>query len=112
MRFARQHPFYGWLFLEPADYRRIYNQLIQMRDADLKKGDNSSGFPSGFAEWCEDDLKELSKQDRYKKRIKDHLDQLDLSITARERELANTYLQQELQKMKDKQELIESFIST
>ena len=38
MRFARQHPFYGWLFLEPQDYRRIYNQLIQMRDADLKKG--------------------------------------------------------------------------
>ena len=112
MRFARQHPFYGWLFLEPADYRRIYNQLIQMRDADLRKGDNSSGFPSGFAEWCEDDLKELAQQDRYKKRIKDHLDQLDLSITARERELANTYLQQELQKMKDKRELIEGFINS
>ena len=45
MRFARQYPFYGWLSLEPADHRRIYNQLIQMRDADLKKGDNSSGFP-------------------------------------------------------------------
>ena len=112
MRFARQHPFYGWLFLEPADYRRIYNQLIQMRDADLRKGDNSSGFPSGFAEWCEDDLKELAKRDIYKKRIKEHLGQLDLSITARERELANTYLQQELKKMKDKKELIESFIST
>ena len=42
MRFARQHPFYGWLFLEPDDYRRIQNQLIQMRDADLKKGDNVS----------------------------------------------------------------------
>ena len=112
MRFARQHPYYGWLFLETQDYRRIYNQLIQMRDADLKKGDNSSGFPSGFAAWCEDDLKELAKQDRYKKRIKDHLDQLDLSITARERELANTYLQQELQKMKDKRELIGSFIDS
>ena len=61
MRFARQHPYYGWLFLEPADYRRIYNQLIQMRDDDLKKGDNSSGFPSGFPEWCEDDIKELRK---------------------------------------------------
>ena len=44
MRFARQHPFYGWLFLEPDDYRRIYNQLIQMRDEDLRKGDNSQ-FP-------------------------------------------------------------------
>ena len=110
MRFARQHPFYGWLFLEPQDYRRIYNQLIQMRDADLKKGDNSSGFPSGFPEWCEDDIKELAKEDKYKKRIKDHLDQLKISIKNQKREIANTYLQQELKKMKDKRELIEGFI--
>ena len=112
MRFARQHPYYGWLFLEPDDYRRIYNQLIQMRDEDLKKGDNSSGFPSGFPEWCETNLKELAKQDSYKKRIKEHLDQLKVTIANRERELANTYLAEELQKMKDKQELIEGFIST
>ena len=112
MRFARQHPYYGWLFLEPADYRRIYNQLIQMRDADIKKGDNSSGFPSGFPDWCETNLRELAKQARYKKRIEEHLAQLKISIEVRERELANTYLAEELQKMKDKQELIESFIST
>ena len=112
MRFARQHPFYGWLFLEPADYRRIYNQLIQMRDADLKKGDNSSGFPSGFPEWCEDDLKELAQKDIYKKRIKDHLDQLKISIENRKREIANTYLHEELKKMEAKAELIEGFIST
>ena len=111
MRFCKNHPCFGWLPLEAQDYRFVYNKLIEMRDSDLAKGDNSSGFPSGFAAWCEDDLKELAKQDRYKKRIKDHLDQLQLSITARERELANTYLQQELQKMKDKKELIESFIS-
>ena len=112
MRFARQHPYYGWLFLEPDDYRRIYNQLIQMRDEDLRKGDNSSGFPSGFPDWCKTHLEELSKQDKYKKRIAAHLEQLKLSIEVRRRELANTYLAEELQKMKDKQELIESFIST
>ena len=112
MRFARQHPFYGWLFLEPADYRRIYNQLIQMRDADLRKGDNSSGFPSGFAEWREDDLKELSKQDRYKKRIKDHLDQLKISIENRKRELNQTYLMEELKKMESKAELMEGLVGS
>ena len=112
MRFARQHPFYGWLFLEPADYRRIYNQLIQMRDADLKRGDNSSGFPSGFAAWCEDDLKELAKQDRYKKRIKDHLDQLKISIENRKREIANTYLMEELKKMETKAELMEGLVGS
>lgn len=111
MRFARQHPYYGWLFLEPDDYRRIYNQLIQMRDADLKKGDDSSGFPSGFPEWCEDDLKELSHQNRYKKRIEEHLAQLKLSIEVRERQLNQTYLVEELNKMKAKKELIEGFIT-
>ena len=110
MRFARQHPFYGWLFLEPDDYRRIYNQLIQMRDEDLRNGDNSSGFPSGFPAWCETNLRELAKQTRYKKRIEEHLAQLKISIEVREREIANTYLQQELKKMKDKRELIEGFI--
>ena len=111
MRFARQHPYYGWLFLEPADYRRIYNQLIDMRDKDIAIGDNSSGFPSGFPEWCEDDLKELAKEGRYKKRIQEHLDQLKLSIAVRERELNQTYLVEELNKMKAKRELIEGFIT-
>ena len=112
MRFARQHPFYGWLFLQPADYRRIFNQLIAMRDADLKKGDNSSGFPSGFAAWCEDDLKELAQQDVYKKRIKDHLDQLKLTIENRRREIANTYLMEELKKMETKAELMEGLVGS
>ena len=110
MRFARQHPYYGWLFLEPDDYRRIYNQLIQMRDADIKKGDNSSGFPSGFEDWALSHLEELAKQPIYKKRISDHLDQMNLVIANRERELQNTYLVQELDKLKDRKNLIESFI--
>jgi len=112
MRFARQHPYYGWLFLEPQDYRHIYNQLIQMRDEDLEKGDNSSGFPSGFPQWCETNLKELAKQDRYKKRISAHLEQLKLSIEVRRRELQNTYLAEQLAEMEAKAELIEGFIST
>jgi 16S rRNA C967 or C1407 C5-methylase (RsmB/RsmF family) len=112
MRFARQHPYYGWLFLEPDDYRRIYNQLIQMRDADLKKGDNSSGFPSGFPEWCEDDIKELAKEDKYKKRIATHLEQLKISIENRRREIANTYLMEELKKMEAKAELMEGLVGS
>ena len=112
MRFARQHPYYGWLFLEPDDYRRIYNQLIQMRDADLKKGDNSSGFPSGFPEWCEDDIKELAKEDKYKKRIATHLEQLKISIENRRREIANTYLMEELKKMETKAELMEGLVGS
>ena len=82
-----------------------------MRDADLKNGDNSSGFPSGFPEWCKTHLEEIAKQDKYKKRIATHLDQLKLSIEVRRRELANTYLAEELKNMETKAELIEGFIT-
>ena len=110
MRFCKNHPCFGWLPLDAPDYRFVYNKLIEMRDADLKAGDNSSGFPSGFPQWCETNLKELAKQPVYKKRISDHLDQMNLVIANRERELQNTYLVQELDKLKDRKQLIESFI--
>ena len=83
-----------------------------MRDADLKKGDNSSGFPSGFPEWCEDDIKELAKEDKYKKRIANHLEQLKISIENRRREIANTYLMEELKKMEAKAELMEGLVGS
>ena len=110
MRFCKNHPCFGWLPLEAQDYRFVYNKLIEMRDADLKAGDTSSGFPSGFEEWALSHLEELAKQQVYKKRISDHLDQMNLVIANRERELQNTYLVQELDKLKDRKQLIESFI--
>ena len=110
MRFAKNHPCFGWLSLDAQDYRFVYNKLIEMRDADLKSGDNSSGFPSGFEEWALGHLEELAKQQTYKKRITEHLDQMNLVIANREKELQNTYLVQELDKLKDRKQLIESFI--
>ena len=110
MRFCKNHPCFGWLPLEAQDYRFVYNKLIEMRDADLKAGDTSSGFPSGFEEWALSHLEELAKQPVYKKRISDHLDQMNLVIANRERELQNTYLVQDLDKLKDRKNLIESFI--
>ena len=110
MRFCKNHPCFGWLPLEAQDYRFVYNKLIEMRDSDLAKGDQSSGFPSGFEDWALSHLEELAKQPIYKKRIFDHLDQMNLVIANRERELQNTYLVQELDKLKDRKNLIESFI--
>ena len=110
MRFGKNHPCFGWLSLDAQDYRFVYNKLIEMRDADLKAGDNSSGFPSGFEEWALGHLEELAKQQTYKKRITEHLDQMNLVIANREKELQNTYLVQELDKLKDRKQLIESFI--
>ena len=55
-------------------------------------------------------MKELAKQSVYKKRINEHLDQINLVIANREKELQNTYLLHELDKLKDRKQLIESFI--
>ena len=51
-------------------------------------------------------------QSKYKKRVKDHIDQLDLTIENRERELSRTYLVEELNKMKDKKSFLETLIPT
>ena len=110
MRFTRNHPCFGWLSLDGEDYRYVYNRLIQMRDNDTARGDDSSGFPSGFEDWALTHLEELAKKPTYKKRISEHLDQMNLVIANRERELKNTYLVQELEKLKDRKQLIESFI--
>ena len=55
-----------------------------MKDNDLKNGINESGFPNGFEDWAEEHLKELCQQSKYQKRVKDHIDQLDLTIENRE----------------------------
>ena len=87
MRFTRNHPCFGWLSLDGEDYRYVYNKLIQMRDNDMARGDDSSGFPSGFEDWALTHLEELAKNPTYKKRISEHLDQMNLVIADREREL-------------------------
>tara|TARA_B100000886_G_C20029958_1_gene329379 strand:+ start:229 stop:420 length:192 start_codon:yes stop_codon:yes gene_type:complete len=55
-------------------------------------------------------FEELVKIPNYKKRIEEHLSQLDLSISNREKELNQTYLAEELAKMKTRKELIESVL--
>ena len=52
----------------------------------------------------------LAKKPIYKKRIEEHLTQLNLSISNREKELNQTYLAEELAKMKTRKELIESVL--
>ena len=76
----------------------------------MKKGTYDSGLPEGYESWVFVHLKELVKIPIYKKRIEEHLSQLDLSISNREKELNQTYLAEELAKMKTIKELIESVL--
>ena len=107
MALAKLHPSLGWLYLSGQEYRICFNKLIQMRDEQIKAGTYTSGLPEGYLSWSLENLKELAKQPQYKKRIEEHLTQLNLSIANREKEINQTYLGEELAKMKTRKELIE-----
>ena len=81
-----------------------------MRDEQIKAGTYDSWLHEGYLDWSYGHLKELVKIPIYKKRIEEHLSQLNLSISNREKELNQTYLAEELAKMKDRKELIESVL--
>ena len=110
MALGRPHPCLGWLFLAGQEYRICFNKLIEMRDEQIKKGTYTSGLPEGYETWALQNLKELAKHPQYKKRIEEHLTQLNLSIANREKEINQTYLGEELAKMKTRKELIESVL--
>lgn len=107
MALAKLHPCFGWLHLSGDNYRICFNKLIQMRDEQMKARTYDSGLPEGYESWAFENLKELVKIPIYKKRIEEHLSQLDLSISNREKELNQTYLAEELAKRKTIKELIE-----
>ena len=110
MALGRPHPCLGWLFLSGQEYRICYNKLIAMRDEQIKAGTYTSGLPDGYMEWSLENLKVLATFPQYKKRIQEHLSQLNLSIENRRKELRQTYLAEELAKMETRKELIESVL--
>ena len=110
MALARPHPALGWLFLSGQEYRICYNKLIAMRDEQIKAGTYTSGLPDGYMEWSLENLKVLVTFPQYKKRIQEHLSQLEISISNRRKELNQTYLAEELAKMEARKELIESVL--
>ena len=81
-----------------------------MRDDQMAQGTYTSGLPEGYEDWAYKHLKELAQKPNYKKRIEEHLSQLELTISNREKELKQTYLAEELEKMKTRKELIESVL--
>ena len=110
MGLARPHPCFGWLFLNGQDHRYCFNRLIEMRDKQMKEGTYSSGLPEGYVDWAYEHLKVLATQPQYKKRIEEHLSQLELTISNREKELKQTYLHEQLVEMQSRRELIKGVL--
>ena len=110
MALGRPHTSLGWLFLSGEDYRICFNKLIQMRDQQIKEGTYSSGLPHGYMEWSLQNLKKLAQKPQYKKRIEEHLSQLNQQIENRKKEISKSYLGEELAKMETRKETIESIL--
>ena len=81
-----------------------------MRDNQMAQGTYTSGLPEGYEAWAYKHLKELAQKPNYKKRIEEHLSQLELTISNREKELERTYLVEQLNEMKSRKELIQSVL--
>ena len=81
-----------------------------MRDDQMAQGTYTSGLPEGYEDWAYKHLKELAQKPNYKKRIEEHLSQLELTILNREKELERTYLVEQLNEMKSRKELIQSVL--
>ena len=76
---ARPHPCLGWLYISPADTRRVMDRLLAERDAALEVDPTFSDMPQSFIDWTWQTWLP-SHLHRYEKQVKAHLAYLDSKI--------------------------------
>lgn len=84
---SRPHPRYGWLYLQPADWRSCLDRQISERDAldDI----NHSGPAPAWVQWVDSEqMPRLAQQQGYAKQFQDRLTELQLRLSNLERDIA------------------------
>ena len=77
MRIGRQHPIANWLRCDANLYNQTMDRVLRLRDEDLKKGDQSSGLPSGAEDWfVNEQLPNLLNNPYYRKQLEEHISDL------------------------------------
>ena len=76
---SRPHPALGWLYISPADTRRVMNRLLRDRDAAVEADPNDTGMPKAFLRWTWETWLP-SHINRYAKQVEEHVRYLDLKI--------------------------------
>ena len=76
---ARPHPCLGWLFLSPADTRRVMDRLLGFRDEALELDPTFSGMPQAFIDWTWQQWLP-SHLHRYEKQVADQIHYLDQKL--------------------------------
>ena len=76
---ARPHPCLGWLYISPADTRRVMDRLLAERDAALEVDPTFSGMPQSFIDWTWQTWLP-SNLHRYEQQVQEHLSYLNFKI--------------------------------
>mgnify|MGYP007008017495 FL=1 len=76
---ARPHPCLGWLYISPADTRRVMDRLLAERDAALEVDPTFSDMPQSFIDWTWQTWLP-SHLHRYEQQVEAHLAYLDSKI--------------------------------
>ena len=83
---SRPHPCLGWLYISPADTRRVMDRLLRDRDAELEKDPSFSGMPQAFIDWTWRSWLPANMH-RYEQRIREHIHYLDGKLSSLNLEL-------------------------
>ena len=76
---ARPHPCLGWLYISPADTRRVMDRLLAERDAALEVDPTFSGMPQSFIDWTWQTWLP-SHLHRYEQQVEAHILYLDSKV--------------------------------
>ena len=114
---SRPHPCLGWLYISPADTRRVMDRLLRDRDAELEKDPSFSGMPQAFIDWTWRSWLPANMH-RYEQRIREYIHYLDGKLSTLNLELeqlaggvldnrdAAADLRERLQRQLDARELV------
>ena len=107
MRVGRQHPIANWLRCDANLYNQTMDQVLRLRDGDLKNGDHSSGLPAGAEKWfMNEQLPNQLNNPSYRKQLEEHIAELK-----EQSDQMNTDLQKYVQSDLEAQEKIDAVAS-
>lgn len=93
---GRSHHLVGWLHLQPRDYQKTFDHLIQFRDQEADE--SQTGFPENFINWVwQEHMPQLAQVPFYRRQIEEEAARKDRKIQSFQRaikQLAGT-LQEE-----------------
>ena len=85
---SRPHPRYGWLHLQPADWRQSLQRQVEERDR--LNDPTRSGPPPEWCWWVDEvQIPRLAQRPEYKRQLADRSAELEMKLANLEREIGN-----------------------